>query len=967
MDPNDPTSLLKSIRMELPIFNGADPNGWIFRMELYFGLHQVLETIKDLRGVLSKLTQDGTLSEYIRNFEALINQVTEFSDEVSMCFFVSGLLPELRRAIQLYSPTSLHQAMQLAITYGAHFMELRSSFSSPGIKKDFVKNTYNVEQPNLIATILPNQKPVVPTLPSSVPFKKLSHEELQKKRDLGICYSCDEKWTSRHRCKGKLFLMLGDSEDLASDAEEQIVWQPEPTQEESHEVVLHLLAGEQNPRALQFRVEFKGRLVSVLVDCSSSHCFIQKRLVEAELANLGVILGISWLSALGRVIHDYAEISMKFMSKDGRLPQGLPPPRGCDHAIHLVEGAKPVNVRPYRYTHHQKGKIEKQVSELLALGFIKESRSPFSSPVLLVKKQDNSWRMCIDYRALNIITIKDRFPIPTIDELLDELKGAKVFSKLDLQSGYHQILLVPEKTSKTAFRTHEGHYEFLVMSFGLTIAPSTFQAAMNHMFRPYLRRFIIVFFDDILIYSGSIKEHYKHLTVTLSYLQENQFMVKLSKCGFALAGIDYLGHLVSGVGVKADPKKIFVMIQWPQPKNVKQLRGFTSLKGYYRRFIRNYAAIASPLTDMLKSESFHSSGEAKKSFEDLKEIMSRTLVMILPDFTKPFIVETNALSLGIRDVLQQQNRLIAFFSKKLGPRKHVASTYVKELYAVTEAVKKWHHYLLGSKFFIPTDHRSSSTKRFRWLSKNKYACKFMGFDFTIEYKPDSANIVADSLSRCMEDEQTERVFEDLSMEFITGLPNSKGFNVILVLVDHLTKFAHFGALAHPYTVEKVASLFFEMVVELHGGTTLRTSTAYHPQSDGQTEVTNRYLEQYIRAFYHDENHRMKAQADKHRRDASFTVGDLVLVKLQPFRQITLSNRRNQKLAKRGDGSTVALPLPDNNSENCPIQRPLAALISNLEDKVSVVAGANVKITDNRPKLKRMVGGPSWAKDYISEA
>ncbi|XP_061362618.1 uncharacterized protein LOC133306325 [Gastrolobium bilobum] len=570
LDLNDPCSWLKSVRMELPNFAGTYPNGWIFRTELYFGLQQVPENIKvrlagmkmeglaspwfqwlfnggsiqswddlkvavrqrfggtayqDLRAVLSKLTQEGTLSEYIRNFEALINQVTEFSDEVLMCFFVSGLLPDLRRAIQLHSPTSLHQAMQLAITYDAHFVELRSSFSS-GSKKGFVKHAYNVEQPNPIATVLPNQKPVVPALPSSsVPYCKLSHEEMQKKRDLGICYTCDEKWNSRHRCKGKLFLLLGDSEELDTEAEEQIVWQPDPVQGESHEAALHSLAGKNILGHFNSMWSSKGGNGEFMtcdrkcmgVPLNNQGYEFSVDLWVLELANLGIILGISWLSTLGRFLHDYTEMSMEFIFKDSRvvlqgehsglsnrvldtncfhlagatvfdvspelrelqskipaaiwdilvqfhtvfqLPSGLPPPRGCDHAIHLEEGVKPVNVQPYRYAHHQKGEIEKQVSDLLASGFIKESRSPFSSPVLLVRKQDNSWRMCIDYRALNNITIKDRFPIPTIDELLDELNGAKVFSKLDLRSGYHQILVVPEDTSKTAFRTHEDTMSF---------------------------------------------------------------------------------------------------------------------------------------------------------------------------------------------------------------------------------------------------------------------------------------------------------------------------------------------------------------------------------------------------------------------------------------------------------------------------------------------------------------------------
>jgi hypothetical protein len=222
--------------------------------------------------------------------------------------------------------------------------------------------------------------------------------------------------------------------------------------------------------------------------------------------------------------------------------------------------AAPVNVRPYRYPHAQKIEIEAQVQKLLSNGWIQPSNSPYSSPVLLLNKKDGSWRMCVDYRALNALTIKYRFPLPTVDELLDELGSARVFSKLDLTSGFHQIRLQPQDCHKTAFRTHDGHYEYRVMPFGLCNAPATFQATMNKVFRPLLRRTVIVFFDDIFVFSDFEASHVDHLAGVFELLAQHQFFLKPQKCSFAQHQIAYLGHIVTNGTVAPDPEKIKAIV-----------------------------------------------------------------------------------------------------------------------------------------------------------------------------------------------------------------------------------------------------------------------------------------------------------------------------------------------------------------------------------------------------------------------
>ena len=263
-------------------------------------------------------------------------------------------------------------------------------------------------------------------------------------------------------------------------------------------------------------------------------------------------------------------------------------------------------------------------------GYIRQSKSPFGSPVLLVKKKDGGMRMCIDYRALNKYTIKNRYPLPIIDDLFDQLQGAKWFSKIDLRSGYYQIRIAEGDQFKTAFKTRYGHYEFMVLPFGLTNAPATFMSLMNDVFRPYLDKFVLVYIDDILVYSKTLEEHEENLRTVLNLLRENQLFAKASKSEFFQEEVEFLGHIVTQKGVKTDPKKCQAVLQWPTPTNQTELRGFLGLTNYYRRFVKGYAKIASPLTDLLKKDfRFVWTQKSQVAFDQLKKMLTSAPILIL--------------------------------------------------------------------------------------------------------------------------------------------------------------------------------------------------------------------------------------------------------------------------------------------------------------------------------------------------
>jgi hypothetical protein len=265
-------------------------------------------------------------------------------------------------------------------------------------------------------------------------------------------------------------------------------------------------------------------------------------------------------------LHEYADVFKE--------PETLPPKRSVDHPITLIDDSKPINKRPYRLPFHQKNAMEELIKHMLINKMIRPSISPYSSPVIIVKKKDGTWRMCVDYRLLNSNTVKNKFPIPILEDLLDELFGARVFSKIDLRAGYHQIRMKEEDIAKTAFTTYMGHFEYVVLPFGLTNSLATFQSLMNNVLAEFLRKFVMVFFDDILIYSPTMDEHIHHLTTVLDILRQNQLYAKLNKCTFAQESVEYLGHIISSKGVATNPSKIAIIQQWPVPATVTQLRAF---------------------------------------------------------------------------------------------------------------------------------------------------------------------------------------------------------------------------------------------------------------------------------------------------------------------------------------------------------------------------------------------------------
>ncbi|KAK1607756.1 hypothetical protein QYE76_031429 [Lolium multiflorum] len=411
----------------------------------------------------------------------------------------------------------------------------------------------------------------------------------------------------------------------------------------------------------------------------------------------------------------------------------------------------PIAQRAYSMNPAELVELKKQLDELLAKGLIRPSASPWRSPVLFVDKKDGASRLCTDYRKLNDVTIKNKYPLPKIEDLFDQLTGATVFSKIDLRTGYHQLKIRATDIPKTAFTTRYGLYEYNVMSFGLTNAPAYFMNLMNKIFMNFLDKFVVVFIDDILIYSKTEEEHEQHLEIILETLRQHKLYAKFSKCEFWLKEVGFLGHILSAGGIAVDPAKIKTVAEWKVPTTQTEVRAFLGLAGYYHRFVEGFSSIARPMTQLLKKDKkFDWTDKCEESFQKLKARLTTAPILIMPDITKPFDVYCDASKIGLGCVLMQGGKVISYLSRQLKQHEQNYPTHDLELAAVVLALKVWRHYLMGNRCEIYSDHKSLKyifTQKELNMRQRRWIELIKDYDLEIHYHPGKANVVADALSR----------------------------------------------------------------------------------------------------------------------------------------------------------------------------------------------------------------------------
>ncbi|KAI2650775.1 Transposon Tf2-9 polyprotein [Labeo rohita] len=462
---------------------------------------------------------------------------------------------------------------------------------------------------------------------------------------------------------------------------------------------------------------------------------------------------------------DYQDLLEAFSRTKATL---LPPHRPGDCAIDLLPDSTPPRGRIYPLSQPESEAMNSYIQEELAKGFIRPSTSPFSAGFFFVKKKDGGLRPCIDYRALNDITIKYRYPLPLVPSALEQLRSARFFTKLDLRSAYNLIRIREGDEWKTAFSTATGHYEYLVMPFGLANSPSFFQSFVNEIFRDMLHRWVIIYIDDILIFSNSYREHVQHVRAVLQRLIQHQLYAKEEKCEFHQEKIAFLGYIISPKGIAMDDSKVNAVRNWPRPSTLKELQRFLGFANFYRRFIRGFSSVAAPLTAMVKkgNSRLSWSSPALQAFSDLRQRFITAPILHHPDPNEPFLVEVDASSSGVGAVLSQRQGQppktypCAYFSHKLTSAQRNYDVGNRELLAIKLALEEWRHWLEGAQhpFTVLTDHKNLEYLRSARVLNHRqarWALFFTRFQFQVTYRPGSQNTKADALSRMHDPDLTQ--------------------------------------------------------------------------------------------------------------------------------------------------------------------------------------------------------------------
>lgn len=744
--------------------------------------------------------------------------------------------------------------------------------------------------------------------------------------------------------------------------------------------------------------------------------------------------------AVPEIYHDYLDL---FETKE---PTGPPKRRIQDHSIPIEENKNPP-FEKLRELDERRLKVLKEYLDInLERGWIRRSSSPAGAPICFVRKKDGTDRLCIDYRGLNDITRKDRTPLPLIQESLDRLSAAKIYTKLDIKDAYHNLRIAEGDEWKTAFRTKYGLFEYLVMPFGLTNAPGSFQRWINEILSEFLDIFCIAYLDDILIYSDNIEDHQKHVQKVLQKLREAEVTLKATKCEFHTDTVEYLGFVVKPEGVLMDTEKIKTVKEWPTPGKLRDVQSFLGFCNFYRRFIKDYSKITQPLTKLSQKDvKFHWDQEQTDAFNALKLAITTEPILMHYNPDKPIILETDASDYGMGMVCSQpdnEGRLhpLGYYSKQFHDSELNYDIHDKELFAIVKALEKWDKYCRSNQHQITilTDHKNLEhwkTKKDLNQRQARWSEKLANYDFIIKYRPGKLCGKPDILSRESGDspwegelkhrqnkqrillpeekfeinalevvslasdkdmvneiktktendpdmkevlrllknntikhskyalglckiingiltydekiwiptddelrlkilkehhdvptaghpgqaktlelisrkyywpdqrkycaryvdncdtckrikptrhapygllkplEPPKRPWDSLSMDFVTGLPEKEGYDTILVVVDRLTKMAHYIPTSSNINAKGLAKLFLEKIVKHHGlptniitdrgslftsefwtklmkalGTSRNLSTAFHPETDGQTERINAIMEQFLRAY-----------------------------------------------------------------------------------------------------------------------